>query len=245
MLEQVWSLILPDNRGAGLSQAKRPARHLRDYAADQLELLDYLQVDRTHVVGISMGGMIAQWLALDHPQRVDRLVLISTTNQLSPYLEEMARMLGNAAYRMNRKAYERWMGLFVHSPEYVDAHPGFLDLQAELKSVEPISARQIIAQLRCVVCSVPQPRDYCIQSPTLVVAGEYDQLIPNCYGRRMADAIPDSRFLIIPGAGHNLLAESPARLAGVLESFLTDELPEAEVHRSTMGRGGFKPVTMS
>ena len=63
---------MPDNRGIGRSISKRAPRTLADLAVDLIELLDALQLDRAHVLGISLGGMIAQRLAVDHPERVDR-----------------------------------------------------------------------------------------------------------------------------------------------------------------------------
>src|SRR6476469_5644647 len=92
-LAQHFSLILLDNRGIGQSQAKRPPRSLADYSADVVELLDELQLDRVHVLGLSLGGIIAQRVAVDHPGRVDRLVLVSCTDSFSPYLQQTAHIL--------------------------------------------------------------------------------------------------------------------------------------------------------
>ncbi|MEE9212362.1 MAG: alpha/beta fold hydrolase, partial [Phycisphaeraceae bacterium] len=74
-LAEHFCLIGVDIRGVGQSVAKRQPNTLRDYTADLVELLDHLQVVRTHVMGLSLGGMIAQRFAIDHPDRVSRLVL--------------------------------------------------------------------------------------------------------------------------------------------------------------------------
>src|SRR5438445_3402106 len=70
-LARSFSVIAIDNRGVGRSAAKRHPSTLRDFASDVVELLDHLQLDRAHVLGLSLGGMIAQRLAEDHPTRVD------------------------------------------------------------------------------------------------------------------------------------------------------------------------------
>src|SRR5688572_26745050 len=88
-LAESFSLIMPDNRGMGRSVSRRAPRVLADLAVDMIELLDALQLDRAHVMGISLGGMIAQWLAVEHPARVDKLVLVSTAHRAAPYLREM------------------------------------------------------------------------------------------------------------------------------------------------------------
>src|SRR5687768_5260871 len=74
-LSKSFSLILFDNRGIGRSVAKRAPQTLTDFAVDIVELMDHLQLKRAHVLGLSLGGIVAQQLAVDHPSRVDRLVL--------------------------------------------------------------------------------------------------------------------------------------------------------------------------
>src|SRR4051794_23710050 len=70
-LAEHFSLILVDNRGVGRSKPRRDASTLRDFTADLVELVDFLNLDRTHVLGLSLGGVIAQRLAADHPERID------------------------------------------------------------------------------------------------------------------------------------------------------------------------------
>src|SRR5437773_4371679 len=84
-LAQEFSCILTDNRGLGRSVARRKPRTLADYSADMAELLDKLQLERAHVLGLSLGGIIAQRFAIDHPSRVDRLVLVSCAERFTAY----------------------------------------------------------------------------------------------------------------------------------------------------------------
>src|SRR3954466_6039563 len=93
-LSHSFSLVLHDNRGIGRSIHKRTPVALEDFAVDIVELMDHLQLARAHVIGLSLGGIIAQQLAVDHPSRVDRLVLVSCTNRFGPYLREIAKLLG-------------------------------------------------------------------------------------------------------------------------------------------------------
>src|SRR5687768_16766172 len=79
-LAEHFSLILMDNRDIGLSKGRRKPRTLADYSTDLIELLDVLRIDRAHVLGLSLGGIIAQRFAIDHPSRIDRLVLVSCTD---------------------------------------------------------------------------------------------------------------------------------------------------------------------
>src|ERR1700712_3007802 len=114
-----FSLILPDNRDVGKSVGKRKPHTLSDFSADLIELLDRLQIERAHVVGISLGGVIAQRLAVEHPGRVDRLVLISTAHRFGPYLRDISGLLGRCLYRMLYARFQCTMQLLRTLPDYL------------------------------------------------------------------------------------------------------------------------------
>ncbi len=102
-----FSLIMPDNRGVGRSTPKRPPHTLADLTSDLIELLDYLQIERAHVMGISLGGIIAQKLAVDHPSRIDRLVLVSCTHEFTPYLRRIIGLLGQVLRKFPAEMFAR------------------------------------------------------------------------------------------------------------------------------------------
>jgi 3-oxoadipate enol-lactonase len=209
-LASSFTLILVDNRDMGESAAKRTPQSLSDLAADFVELMDYLQLDRTHLLGLSLGGIIAQRLAIDHPSRINKLVLLSCTYRFGPYLHEMAKLLEQSLRKFPYEMFRRTIEVLGTSPEYFDAHADEIerDLKSTCDSVEHRSA--IARQLWCLGCNdVASANDYHIQAPTLVIAGERDMLIPPIYARQMADAIPNSEFMAIPACGHNPLVEKP------------------------------------
>src|SRR5687767_7525000 len=115
------TLVLVDNRGIGRSVSRRKPHTLADYAADLVELLDELRLDKAHVLGLSLGGIIAQRLAVDHPSRVDRLVLMSCTDRFTTYLTQMAAMLGRTLKWFPREMFVRTMELLGTAPPYFDA----------------------------------------------------------------------------------------------------------------------------
>jgi 3-oxoadipate enol-lactonase len=227
-----FSLILVDNRGLGRSTPKRKPRTLADYSADLAELLDKLQLDRAHVLGLSLGGIIAQRFAIDHPSRVDRLALVSCTDKFSAYLLRITALLGHSLRRFPRKVFVQMMELLCTAPLYLDANVEQIDREADLRVKSGVPARAIGTQLRALLRSEVPADDYRITAPTLVVAGEHDALIPNCYARLMADKIPDSRFVLIPGAGHNPMVEMPDVVLPLIARFLRTgetEAPPEEV----------------
>src|SRR5438552_12507834 len=121
-LANSFSLVLLDNRGMGRSVAKRTPQTLADFAVDVIELMDHLQLPRAHIAGLSLGGIIAQQLAIDHPARVDRLVLVSCTNHFGPYLREIAKLLAQALRHFPPEVFRRTIELLGTAPEYFDSH---------------------------------------------------------------------------------------------------------------------------
>jgi pimeloyl-ACP methyl ester carboxylesterase len=243
-LAQFFSVILFDNRGIGLSEARRKPQSLRDLVSDIVELLDYLQLDRSHVLGVSLGGVIAQHVAIDHPSRVDRLVLASCADTFSPYLRQMSMLLAHSLRRFPREMFIRTMELLGTAPEFLDANADLVEQRVKSKCSSHVPARAVGNQLRCLAASEIEPAHFRISAPTLVVAGEYDPIIPGCYSKRLAEKIPGSIFHLVPGAGHNPLVDHPQLtlptvidfLRGDVSSLKRDEHPGAmECHVPDFG----------
>jgi pimeloyl-ACP methyl ester carboxylesterase len=219
-LAEHFSLIIPDNRGVGFSEARRKACSLGDYTSDLVELLDYLQVDRAHVLGLSLGGVMAIKLAAEHPERINRLVLASCTDRFTPYLREVAMLLGQTLGRLRPGAFARTVEVLGSAPEYLDAQPNLIAERVRQKREEHVPAREVARQLRCVAnAAIDLERDPII-APTLVIAGEHDVLIPSCYARETAQRIKGSRFWLVEGAGHNPLVERPGEVLPEVIEFL-------------------------
>ena len=220
LLADQFSLILPDNRGLGRSVPRRKPHTLADYSADLAELLDRLQLDRAHVLGLSLGGIIAQRFAIDHPSRTDRLVLVSCADHFTAYLYRVTALLGHSLRRFPRHVFVQTMEMLTTAPFYLDENAEEIDRLACQRVRDGVPARAMGAQLRALLRSEIDPAHYKITNPTLVVAGEHDHLIPNCYARRMADRIPGSKYVLVPGAGHNPMVEMPDVVMPLIARFL-------------------------
>jgi 3-oxoadipate enol-lactonase len=226
-LASSFCVVRVDNRGVGQSVARRAPRTLEDFAVDLVELMDHLQLARAHVMGLSLGGMIARQLALDHPCRVDRLVLVSCTNRFSPYLREITKLLAQALRHFPRDLFHRTVELLGTAPEYLDAHADEIDGKIATIRRHAV-APGIAGQLRCLAYHdrVEEPGSP-IAVPTLVIAGEQDTLIPACYGQRMAAQIAGSEFMVVPGCGHNPFVEKPELVLPRITEFLLRPRPRA------------------
>ena len=101
-------------------------------------------------------------------------------------------------------------------------------------------AQSLARQLRALSCSEIDSRHYHIAAPTLVIAGEHDAMIPSCYSRRMAERIPDSRFVVVRGAGHNPMVDVPERVLPEVIEFLQASASKAGA--PWIGSGGARAV---
>jgi pimeloyl-ACP methyl ester carboxylesterase len=226
-LARHFTLIMVDNRGLGMSSPKRPPRTTADYSTDLVELLDKLQLDRTNVLGLSLGGIISQRFAVDHSSRVERLVLVSCADRFSPFLKQTALMLRHALRRFKWEEFAHAMELLGTSPEYWDLNEKLVEQRIRTKCDTEVDRRSVATQLRCLIGSELSEDDYKILGPTLVIAGEDDRLIPACYARRMAEKIPGSRFVSLPRCGHNPFQERPDEVLPQVIEFLKSPPAEA------------------
>jgi len=219
---QRYRVLTFDNRGSGRAPCAPRGISIRDFARDALELLDAQGVQRAHIVGRSMGGMIAQELALQAPERVQRLVLVSTTGRVDGHLAEVfgtwARLAeaGVPADLRHRSSLLWCLGSAALAGD--GAARRYLDARA--KCDRPMDyARQAWACGRHDALT----RLSGLHCPTLVVGGSDDRLTPPAHARALADAIPGARLCTIPGAGHLAYLESPERFGAELFSFLEGE----------------------
>jgi pimeloyl-ACP methyl ester carboxylesterase len=187
---------------------RKPAYSLGDLADDGARLLDHLGIERAHVVGASMGGMIAQQLAIGHPLRVLSLTSIMSTvgGRIAgaPRLSILPLFLSRPAD--NREAYiKRAVALFrkVGSPDYFD-EDGIREI-AELSWERGINNAGTGRQLAAIMADGNRSKRLAgVRVPTLVIHGTADKLVTPSGGRATAKAIPGAKLMKVKGMGHDL-----------------------------------------
>lgn len=221
-----YRVVRVDNRGVGASPRAPGGYELGDLARDAVAVLDVLGAPKAHVVGISMGGMIAQHLAIEHPARVGRLVLLSTNfgghTVEPPHPEAMALFDPTSFLQRGKDPVE----MFRHTLSVIAA-PGFVDRNTravtsllENVRVQPTHPGAFMAQLQAVLMSDRSELVRRIRQPTLVIHGSEDRLIPPSNGRALADRIPGARFELLEGCGHMPMWEKPDELSRLVKEFL-------------------------
>jgi 3-oxoadipate enol-lactonase len=223
-LARRYKVVRFDNRGTGGSTKATAGFTLEDMAKDAIAVLDEVGTKRAHLVGISMGGMISQLVALDHPERVDRLVLLSTHfgggNVVHPTAETasvLAAAPGTAVEEVMRRSLK-----VITAPGFAEAHPEAIDELVAYAVAAPTPAACFMAQLQAIIDSDRSERVSRIRAPTLVVHGDSDALIPVGNGHRLAEAIPGAKLELLGGCGHLPMWERPEELARIVLEFLGD-----------------------
>jgi pimeloyl-ACP methyl ester carboxylesterase len=211
--------IVYDNRGVGRSSKPEGPYTIAMMADDLAALLDALGVARAHVLGASMGGMIAQEFALRHPDRVDRLVLVATTAggrahvPMSP--ETLARFLAPAAPG-REGVRERLRLAFTDAflaTDYAERMIGF-------RLADPQPAHAFRAQAAAGAGFDRSATIAQIAAPTLVAAATEDLLVPIANARLLHERIPDSRLIEYEGLGHQFFIEAADRFNRDVIEFL-------------------------
>ncbi len=214
-LERDFELVLYDHRGVGRSAPCDGSFSIADLASDAVGVLDALELDSAHVLGISMGGMIAQELALAEPERVRTLTLGCTycggpgarfTDDTVVSAIAAAILSGDPGLKI-RTGWE-----FNVSPQYATAEGNF-ERFSKVAELYPVPLPMVIAQVQAIQAHDTSARLADIDVPTLVVHGSGDQMLAAANGEIIAGLIPGARLELLDGAGHLFFWEQPERAA--------------------------------
>ncbi len=218
LLEEHFEVIAFDNRGMGLSGRVSEAFSIAEMAADTAGLLDALELESAHVMGISMGGMIAQELALAQPERLRSLTLGCTycggdgSQLMDPadFQGLVEAMASGDQDRVFQAMYELNLSPGFRAEE--SSYAEFAEMAAKLPA-----PREVIGfQLQAIVAHNTSERLPRLTVPTLVLHGTVDRVLGVANGRQIASLIPDARLETFDEVGHMLWWEQPGRTASLV-----------------------------
>lgn len=207
-----------DQRGHGQSRRTPGPYTLDDLIGDSVALLDHLGLERVSVIGFSLGGLVAQALALFHPDRVQSLTLISTvagrTSDEKARVNERAETLSQEGATTHlANAVDRWF-----TPEFAAAHPEVLEARRQ-KSLQN-DPDCYVAAYRVLAGSDLGGQLQRIAVPTLIMTGEKDIGSNPRMSEFIHAQIPGSELHILPGLKHSVLLEAPDQIGGLIDPFL-------------------------
>ena len=222
--KRYYRTVTFDNRGVGRSDKPAGPYTIKTMADDTLGLMDFLGIKRAHVLGVSMGGMIAQELAINHPERVNKLVLgctfanAGTTShapemnkameafEKSPQDERSQRRLIGA---MAGLSFNAWSNRVFILP-FAKIAIRFLPITGTVEQMKAVSTHDTVERLKMIT------------APTLVITGTDDRLVNPSSSETIANLVPKAKLVRVPGGGHTFFMEKHSDFNREVLSFLRD-----------------------
>ena len=203
--EKHFRVLAIDNRGSGYSaKPECEVYSIADMAADVIGLLEALGIARAHVNGISMGGAVAQYLAIHYPERVKSVILTNTFPRCSVSFRRCIEILRDSIDQLNGRTFGRLAQWMIFSSTFQDSNEAYL-LDAEANDADaanPMPAYAYKAQCNAILGFDESANLGRIKAPVLVVAGDHDLLATVPVVMEMVNAIPDCRLHMVKNGGH-------------------------------------------
>lgn len=222
VVSERYRTIIFDNRGVGRSDVPPGPYPIPAMAADAAAVMDSAGVERAHVFGISMGGMIAQEFALRYPDRVRSLILGCTTHGGAEAVAADAEVITTLMARGMMSAEDgiRAMIPFIYDPATSRQR---IEEDLEIRARTFPTAEGYFAQIQGVMAFNSRSRLSQLKVPTLVIHGESDRLIPPENGRLIARLIDGAKLVMIPGASHIFPTDQPEISHEAILGFLAEQ----------------------
>jgi len=223
-LSKNFKVIIFDNRGAGRTDVSDREYTIKLFADDTAGLMNALGISEAHVLGLSMGGMIAQELVLNYPEKVRKLVLCSTLcggTKSVPASEDVFRMfIADRSGLSLEEIFRREIPL-LFTEGFIQNNPEFIELFIQRVLVAPISSRSFLRRLHALTKFDTHDRLPQIRTPTLILHGKRDILVPPENGSILAEAIPNAKLVHFENSAH-VLAEEMDKVLRTLLDFLVE-----------------------
>lgn len=206
-LADKFKVVVFDNRGAGRSDKPDESYTIDMFAADTIGLMDALQIKRAHILGVSMGGMIAQEIALQYPARVDKLILCVTNVGGRETVMNPAVVAALAQFnQLSPEEREEQIVKTLFPGHLIRENPALIEQFRRQYRRYPMRDYCVLHQLEAIMGFSTYDRLGQIKAPVLVITGSEDILIPPENSRILAGQIEGAELVVIEGAGHAITA---------------------------------------
>jgi len=211
-LAERFRVVRYDHRGHGRSPVPPAPYELADLGADVIALLDRLGLERVRWCGLSLGGMVGMWMAINAPERIDRLVLCCTSARLGPpemWADRAATVRAHGVEAVADAGIERWV-----SPGFIEREP---EIAAEIRAMLAATPAEGYAACCGVIERMDQvPELGAIRAATLVIAAEDDPATPPEHGALIASTVPGAQLAVVKDARHLATIEQPAAMTELI-----------------------------
>jgi aminoacrylate hydrolase len=222
VLAERFRVILHDHRGTGKSGRSRIEYSVEQMAGDVLALMDHLGIERAHYCGHSTGGAMGQILAIEHPDRIGRLVLSATWPGPDPYFDALFANRAAVLSAMGIEAYARLSALFMKPPTWFRDHPGGAEADAMALLAADPDPEITLSRIAAIRRFDRRADLHRIAAPTLVFGAADDTVTPAYNFHALAAAIPEARLVMLPRGGHFYPNMAPEAFRSTVLGFLAE-----------------------
>lgn len=221
-LARDFTVVVHDHRGTARSTLSRIDYSVAQMADDALQLIDALGFERVHWCGHSTGGAMGQVLAIEHPGRIDRLVLSATWARTDAFFRRLFEMRSLMLRELGPAAYLKASALALNSPAWVRDHDADL-AAAEARAGETIPVLGIVlSRIAAIVAHDRREQLQRVRAPTLAICARDDTVTPLYFTEELVRLIPGARSYVLPDGGHAYPNVHGDEFRRVMTSFLLE-----------------------
>ncbi|MFW9887838.1 MAG: alpha/beta fold hydrolase [Candidatus Thorarchaeota archaeon] len=225
--KEKFRCIVFDNRGAGRSSKPDYPYSIQMFADDTVGLIDALGIEKAHILGISMGGLIAQQIAISYPEKVRSLIVVSShfggSNSVPMDDRTMALLVALPTETISKEQAREMRYRATFSPQFIQEN---MSVIAQIDKWAEMHPTPLFAQIRqsTAVGDFNSESDLKqISTPTLVIHGDADLAVPPKNGEMIANIIPNSRLVLIEGGSHFSIIEKYSEFNNAVMSFIDEQ----------------------
>lgn len=222
-----FTVVRHDHRGTGRSSHSRIDYSVEQMADDVIQLMDHLGIERAHLVGHSTGGAIGQTLALDRPERIDRLVLSATWSAADAYFRRLFEVRAETLRASGPAAYVQANALFMRPPAWTRDNAAALAAEEAVATAEFPPPEVMLSRIAAILRFDRRAELDRIAAPTLVVAARDDIVTPLYYSEELAARIPGAELVVLEDGGHFYPVVRDAEFRQAVLDFLAAPAPAA------------------
>ena len=208
-LSEYFKVIVFDNRGAGRSDKPKSEYSIRLFADDTAALMNDLGINKAHILGFSMGGYIAQELAINYPEKVKKLALVSTSSGGKQAVlmseDRMEKFTANDGLTPE-KILQKDMDIYF-SDDYIEKNPKTIQTFTEISMMHYQPAHAFQRQFEACLNHDTSDRIHNISCPVLITTGDDDPLVPPKNSSILKELLPEAVLSIFPGGRHCFMIE--------------------------------------
>ena len=206
---ECFRVITYDQRGTGGSDRTQREFSLDQMALELAGLMDALEIPRAHIVGLSTGGAIGQTLAIEQPQRVNRLVMCSTWTHCDPWFRRLFEARRVMYLTAGNDLHAMFHPLWLYPPDYVNAHDAEIDAERRRSAESSPPVEVSVGRIDALMKFDRRADLGRIKAPTLIIASDNDYITPCYYAKNLVQSIPGAKLEIVQGGGHSISKTRP------------------------------------